>query len=81
MSEPPTLWVERGVWRSIRATLALRLEPLGPDRTRVSAEVELETPGPLAPIGVVLRRLAPPAVRADLQRAAHLIPADPAEVR
>lgn len=73
VSEPPALWVEQGTWRTVRARLALRFEPLPGERTRVTAEVELETPGLLAPLGVVLRRLAPPAVRADLARAARLI--------
>lgn len=73
LSEPPRQWVERGTWRSIRAWLALGFEPLDGGRTRVTAEVELETPGLLAPVGIVLRRLAPPAVRADLERAARLI--------
>lgn len=73
LAEPPVRWAEAGVWRSVTATLDLRLAELGPGRTEVVAEVELVTPGLLAPMGAVLRRLAPSAVRSDLRRAARIL--------
>ena len=69
---PGVSWAERGTWRGIDADLRLTFEPI-PAGTRVSAVVGLRTPAVLAPLGVVLRRLAPGAVRGDLERAARTV--------
>lgn len=70
-AEPGRVWAEVGEWRSVSAELRMLLEPHG-SGTRVTAEVELRTPGLLAPVGWGLGLLAPVAVRADLRRAVRL---------
>ena len=70
--EPGRLWAERGEWRGVTAGLRLDLHP-APTGTRVVATVDLGTPRALAPLGALLRGLAPYAVRSDLRRAARLI--------
>jgi hypothetical protein len=80
--EPARVWAEVGRWRGIEAELRLTFAPLPVDRppvsgstqgTRVTAVVDLRTPVLLAPLGVVLRALAPGAVRGDLRRAARAV--------
>lgn len=72
LAEPGVAWAETGTWRGIAADLRLDLHPLAAG-TRVVATYELRTPRPLAPIGFVLRRLAPIGVRDDLRRAARKV--------
>ncbi len=67
--EPGLSWAEVGRWRGIEAWLRLGFEAI-PSGTRVTAVVEVATARPLRPLGWVLRRLAPYAVRSDLRRAA-----------
>lgn len=74
----PTRWTERGVWRSIRATLTLDVVPAG-DRCRVDATFVVTGTGLVRPVGPVLTRIAPYAVRSDLRRAARILSARPAE--
>lgn len=74
----PTRWSERGVWRSIRATLTLDLVPLD-ERCRVDATFVVTGSGFVRPLGPVLTRIAPYAVRSDLRRAAGILSARPAE--
>ena len=69
---PGASWAESGQWRGIHAELRLTFEPIAAG-TRVTAVVDLRTPTVLAPLGVVLRRLAPGAVRGDLRRAARAV--------
>ena len=69
---PGISWAERGEWHGIDADLRLTFEPI-PTGTRVTATVDLRTPPLLLPVGVVLRRLAPYAVRGDLVRAARAV--------
>ncbi|MEZ5193504.1 MAG: hypothetical protein R2734_14060 [Nocardioides sp.] len=81
MSEPPTLWVEQPGGRSgpLSRCAWSRSAPTAPASARRSSS---RPPGPLAPIGVVLRRPRHPPSAPTFQRAAHLILfADPAEVR
>jgi uncharacterized protein YndB with AHSA1/START domain len=78
-STPGRSWAETGTWRGVDADLTLTFAPIPADPsqvgdgsasgTRVTAVVELRTPRVLLPLGVVLRSLAPYAVRADLRRA------------
>jgi hypothetical protein len=70
-AEPERALTEVGRWRSVTAELRMLLEPRG-SGTRVTAEVAIETPGPLAPVGWGLRLLVPVAVRGDLRRAVRL---------
>lgn len=70
--DPGRVWTERGTWRGITATLRLDFAPADTG-TSVTATVDLATVLPLWPAGWVLRRLAPYAVRADLQRAARAL--------
>jgi Polyketide cyclase / dehydrase and lipid transport len=69
---PPRWWAEVGRWRGIEAVLRLGFEEL-PWGTRVTAIVDIETLLLQRPVGWVLRRLAPYAVRSDLQRAARAL--------
>lgn len=68
----PTSWAEVGRWRGIEASLRLRFAEV-PTGTVVTAIVDLTTALPQRPVGWVLRRLAPYAVRGDLQRAARAL--------
>lgn len=72
LAEPGVAWAETGTWRGVAADLRLDLHPLAAG-TRVVATFELRTPAALAPLGFVLRRLAPLGVRSDLRRAARTI--------
>ncbi len=79
---PGRSWAERGTWRGVEADLRLDFEPIpvdppsingGSTGTRVTATVDVRTRSLLAPVGVVLRLLAPGAVRGDLRRAARAV--------
>jgi len=70
--EPSTSWAELGCWRGIEARLRLGFTVV-PQGTRVSATVDVTTSPFLRPVGWVLRRLAPYAVRSDLHRAARAL--------
>jgi hypothetical protein len=65
----PRRWSERGTWRGFSAGLTLRLVPAGAG-CEVAFDFGVRGRGPLAPVAAVLTRLAVPAVRADLRRAA-----------
>ena len=65
----PHRWSERGTWHGFSARLTLAFRPAGPG-CEVDFEFAVDGPGPLAPVGALLTRLAVPAVRADLRRAA-----------
>jgi uncharacterized protein YndB with AHSA1/START domain len=71
-ADPPRRWAETGSWRGIEADLTLELHPQVTG-TRVEATFEVRAPGPLAPLGWVLGRLAPLGVRGDLRRAARQV--------
>jgi uncharacterized protein YndB with AHSA1/START domain len=70
--ESPTSWAEVGHWRGIGASLRLEFAAI-PQGTRVTATVDVRTSLPVRPIGWVLRRLAPYAVRSDLRHAASAL--------
>ena len=70
--DPGRVWAERGTWRGIVVNLRLDFAP-SDTGTRVTATFDLATVPLLWPAVWVLRRLAPYAVRADLQRAAHAL--------
>ncbi|HEY1133382.1 MAG TPA: SRPBCC family protein [Nocardioides sp.] len=72
-SEPPHHWVESGTWRFVRATLTMSYVERADGGTDARAVAHLALPLPLAPLGLVLRVLAPPALRADLRAAAHVL--------
>lgn len=75
VSERPTHWVEEGRFGPFTAWL--RLDFLA-SRSGCHVVARVLVRGPLG-LGRVLTRLAAPAVRADLARAAHLLgPRDPA---
>lgn len=75
-AESCRVWAETGTWHGIEADLRLDFLPTGAG-TRVVATVDLRTRRPLAPLGVVLRRLAPVGIRGDLQRAAKVVGSGP----
>jgi uncharacterized protein YndB with AHSA1/START domain len=68
--EPGMSWAETGRWHGIRARLRLRFATAATG-TVVAATVEVTTSPLLRPLGWVLRRLAPYAIRHDLRRAAR----------
>ena len=68
----PHRWSERGTWHGFSARLTLAFHPRQ-DRCEVAFEFAVDGRGALAPVGVVLTRLAVPAVRADLRRAARIL--------
>jgi uncharacterized protein YndB with AHSA1/START domain len=68
--EPAMIWAETGRWRGIEAGLRLRFAA-APHGTVVVATVAVTTVWFLWPVGWVLRRLAPYALRSDLRRAAR----------
>ena len=80
---PGRSWAETGCWHGIDADLRLDFQPIHGDpplmnsgsasRTRVTAIIDVRTNRMLAPVGLVLRRLAPSAVRGDLLRAARAV--------
>ncbi|MFP3712233.1 SRPBCC family protein [Puerhibacterium sp. TATVAM-FAB25] len=68
----PGAWSEVGTWRGLRARLRLTFAP---DAAGTALGVELSVDGawPWLPVVVVLRALAPWAVRSDLRRAARIV--------
>ena len=71
-ADRPYRWSERGTWRAFRATLTLTFKAAG-GGCDVTPTMEVRGAGAAAPLGVVLDRLAPLAVRSDLKRAAKLL--------
>jgi len=68
----PYRWAELGRWRALRAALALTFVAADAG-CEVVFEFEVEGDGLLRPTGPALTRLAVPAVRADLRRAANIL--------
>lgn len=69
----PRRWTERGTWRFISATLTLTFTPVGDQACDVGVSFVLKGKGLAAPVGALLTLVSPPAVRADLVRAAKLL--------
>jgi uncharacterized protein YndB with AHSA1/START domain len=70
----PGVWSEVGEWRGLRADLTLRFEPrTGSPTTLVVADADIGGALPWRPVSLVLRMLAPAAIKADLRRAARLL--------
>ena len=65
-------WAEVGRWRGIEARLRLGFAEF-PTGTVVTATADVTTSLPQRPVGWVLRRLAPYAIRGDLRRAARAL--------
>jgi uncharacterized protein YndB with AHSA1/START domain len=70
--DPGRSWAEVGHWRGIEASLRLGFAEVAAG-TVVTATVDVTSSLPLRPVGWVLRRLAPYAVRGDLHRAARTL--------
>jgi uncharacterized protein YndB with AHSA1/START domain len=71
-ADPARSWAEVGRWRGVEARLRLGFAAV-PTGTVVTATVDVATSLPQRPLGWVLRRLAPYAVRGDLRRAARAL--------
>lgn len=71
-ADRPHRWSEKGTWRSFSATLTLCFTPAG-DGCDVTSTLQVRASGLTRPIGAVLDRVAPYAVRGDLRRAAKLL--------
>jgi hypothetical protein len=72
-ADRPHRWSERGWWGPFTATLTLTFTDTGTTACEVRASMEVRAAGVAKPLGVVLNRLAPLAVRSDLKRAARLL--------
>lgn len=72
-ADRPHRWSERGRWRAFTAVLTLTFTPLPGGRCEVAASMEVRASGLLRPVGLVVDRVAPLAVRDDLKRAARLL--------
>ena len=68
----PRRWTERGTWRMVTAELTLEFAP-APGGCEVGVQMHLEASGLLRPVGPLLTRLSPLAVRSDLKRAAAIL--------
>lgn len=68
--ERPTRWTEVGRWAGLTAWLTLTFVPDGPN-TLVVAEFLVSGRGLWRLPAALVQRLAPPAIRADLARAAR----------
>ena len=68
--ERPRLWSESGTWRSVRAELTLRFDPVGEDACDVRYRFRVRV---LGPVGLAITALSLPAVRSDLRTAARLL--------
>lgn len=71
-AERPHRWSEVGRWRGFGATLTLTFTPVG-SFCDVTPSMSVYASGLLRPIGGLLDRLAPLAVRSDLRRAATIL--------
>jgi hypothetical protein len=75
--DPPYRWAEVGTWRGVTAELALDLARTGGGTegagTDVTARFTLIGRGGWRPVAAVAARLAVPAIRSDLRRAARLV--------
>jgi uncharacterized membrane protein len=70
--ERPEVWVEAGVWRGIRARLALWFEPQ-PEGCTVTVTVRVKGRGLWRPVGPLVTVAAALAVPRDLRRAARIL--------
>jgi uncharacterized protein YndB with AHSA1/START domain len=70
--EPYRVWAEFGTWGGIEGRLTLRFTAI-PAGCRVTAEVALTGRGPWAVPAYAAARLAPRALRADLERASGIL--------
>ncbi len=68
----PRRWTERGTWRKVSAELTLDFAP-APGGCEVGVHMHLAATGLLRPLGPLLTRVSPLAVRADLKRAAAIL--------
>lgn len=78
MSQPgadgePGAWSEVGTWRGLRARLRLTFAPDDAAGTSLGVEVSVDGAWPWLPAVLVLRALAPAAVRSDLRRAGRIV--------
>ncbi|WP_232676769.1 SRPBCC family protein [Nocardioides sp. R-C-SC26] len=69
-ADRPRRWTERGTWRGIDATLTLHFQPVDATSCDVTATMALRGYGP---VGYLLGRVAPHAVRVDLRSAAAIL--------
>ncbi len=71
-ADRPYLWSERGAWGRFAAILTLTFTAAG-DGCDVVPTMEVRATGPARPLGMILHRIAPLAVRSDLKRAARIL--------
>ena len=71
-ADRPDRWTERGTWRGFSAVLTLTFTPVG-SFCDVDAMVDVQARGLVRPLGLVVDRLAPAAIRSDLRRAAAIL--------
>ncbi len=72
--DPPRRWTETGTWRGFDAVLTLDFVAVDGDTAcDVTPTMRLRSRGLAGPVGAVLNRTAPLAVRSDLKRAARIL--------
>jgi uncharacterized protein YndB with AHSA1/START domain len=73
VQDRPTRWAEVGHWHGLEAELTLTFTPRADGGTDVVAAMDFRGPAPWRPLALVLRRVSPAPVAADLRRAARLL--------
>ncbi len=73
VQDRPVRWVEVGRWHGLEAELALRFSPRADRGTDVVAEMSFRGPAVWRPVALVLGRISPAPVAADLRRAARIL--------
>jgi hypothetical protein len=68
----PRRWTERGTWRGVRAELTLTFAAVE-GGCEIGYDARVRGSGVLAPVGWLVTRVAPLAVRSDLRRAARIL--------
>jgi uncharacterized membrane protein len=73
VQDRPLRWVEVGRWHGLEAELTLTFSPRVDGGTDVVADMGFRGPGVWRPVAIVLGRISPAPVAADLRRAARIL--------
>jgi hypothetical protein len=68
----PRRWTEHGTWRRVEAELTLTFTA-SPGGCEIGYDARVRARGLLAPVGLLVTRVAPLAVRSDLRRAGRIL--------
>ena len=73
VQDRPLRWVEVGRWHGLEAELTLTFAPRADGGTDVVADMSFRGPAVWRPVALVLDRISPAPVAADLRRAARIL--------